>query len=113
MIGRSAACSISTPRAFIAMFRIPWTTPKTNRAAVSAASDPAKATGSRKKPSTSAAGIMIRRLPYRSTSRPESCMPVTAPRASPTRAMLSRPSLRPSCSFTAGMRAVQVPMSAP
>ena len=113
MIGRSAARSTSTPRAFMAMFRTPWTTPKTNNARPSAASEGASAAGSRKQPSTSAAGIMMRRVPYRSTRRPESCMPVTAPSASPTRAMLSRPSLRPRWAFTAGIRAVQVPISVP
>jgi hypothetical protein len=113
MIGRPCALSTSAALAFIAMFNVPCTAPKTNSATPSVTSPPASAGGMSSAPSSRAAGTSTRELPKRSVRRPIRAIPVMQPAAKASSAMLSRPSLRPSVALTAGIRAVHTPRAAP
>jgi hypothetical protein len=113
MIGRSQARCTSTAFAFIATFSVPWTAPNANRLSDSAPRLPAYPGSTSIAASAVAAGSIVRPLPNRSTSRPETCMPTMAPAANASSPTLSWPSLRARLRLTAGMRAVQTPRTPP
>jgi hypothetical protein len=111
--GRPAACSTCTPTALTATLSIPVAAPNASSTAASAITDPVSPGSTTVIPVAAAASAVVAPGPRRAHNAPVTCMPASAPIEMHSSTRPSVAGDAPTWDVTSGMRAAQVPNTAP